>query len=339
MKLPALTALNIVLLHSALIVHVLSFKSFQKQIPNGDKIQVESSPWPGVGHVNRGGGGTRNSFGIDFSAAGQTWTSELCKKDSDGDGLSNGVELGDPECKWTEGAIPQFDTGLSHPGVRSTEDVAREIDSCTNYAVPSSTETINTRLNLTFTPYTVPSKRTTYAKYAFNMVDSIQRQGLSTDQGSYFGVRFGMINDNLDVVHHAILYACSTKPKGSVLQAPSETKGMNCESLRYAWAVGGKDFCLPPSVGIEFDVSNRDKSWLVLEIHYDNPQGKKQIVDTSGVSIQLARYKKTSQTSSSYTPAGFLWAGSALGKMSIPPGKKSYHLQAKCSYKDIPSAG
>ena len=69
---------------------MLIFKSFQKQIPNGDKIQVESSPWPGVGHVNRGGGGTRNSFGIDFSAAGQTWTSELCKKDSDGDGLSNG---------------------------------------------------------------------------------------------------------------------------------------------------------------------------------------------------------------------------------------------------------
>jgi hypothetical protein len=35
----------------------------------------------------------------DFAAAGYTWTVELCNKDSDGDGHSNGAELGDPDCK------------------------------------------------------------------------------------------------------------------------------------------------------------------------------------------------------------------------------------------------
>ena len=35
--------------------------------------------------------------------------------DSDGDGRTNGQELGDPSCVWTEGAFVEK-TGLSHPG-------------------------------------------------------------------------------------------------------------------------------------------------------------------------------------------------------------------------------
>ncbi len=178
--------------------------------------------------------GSRNLFGADFAAAGKKWTKELCAKDSDGDGLTNGQELGDPECKWSKdgGVVPQFDTGLTHPGIASTEEVMREIDSCTNYQPPSSIDTINTQLNLTFTPYNVPSKPTTYAKFAFNMADLIQENGLATDQGTYFGVKFGVINKNIDVVHHLILYGCAAKPKGNIFNAPSETNGMNCESLR-----------------------------------------------------------------------------------------------------------
>jgi len=30
----------------------------------------------------------------------------LCAKDSDGDGMTNGEELGDPNCVWTQGAVP-----------------------------------------------------------------------------------------------------------------------------------------------------------------------------------------------------------------------------------------
>lgn len=33
-----------------------------------------------------------------FAAAGHKWTPELCKADSDGDGFTNGQELGDLDC-------------------------------------------------------------------------------------------------------------------------------------------------------------------------------------------------------------------------------------------------
>lgn len=36
--------------------------------------------------------------------------------DSDGDGRTNGQELGDPNCLWKEGTIPDFVTGITHPG-------------------------------------------------------------------------------------------------------------------------------------------------------------------------------------------------------------------------------
>lgn len=36
--------------------------------------------------------------------------------DSDGDGMPNGEELGDPDCEWTPGSSPKYTSGLSHPG-------------------------------------------------------------------------------------------------------------------------------------------------------------------------------------------------------------------------------
>jgi hypothetical protein len=50
-----------------------------------------------------------------FAQAGHTWTAALCALDSDGDGKTNGEELGDPTCVWTQGATP---TGAAtgHPG-------------------------------------------------------------------------------------------------------------------------------------------------------------------------------------------------------------------------------
>ena len=121
------------------------------------------------------------------------------------------------------------------------------------------------------------------------------------------------------------------QPSDAVVSAPAETGKMACTLLKYAWAVGGGDFCLPDGVGIEFDVSSRDKAWHVLEIHYDNPNAMSTIRDTSGVHITLVKKK--------LIPAGFMWVGSSLGALSVPPGKKVHHVEVTCTYKQIPTAG
>ncbi len=60
-------------------------------------------------------GATRNKFGSEAQGylVGPGLVQEdnvdwgpLCSKDSDGDGWTNGYELGDPDCIWTKGATP-----------------------------------------------------------------------------------------------------------------------------------------------------------------------------------------------------------------------------------------
>jgi len=83
---------------------VQAYENYIANIPNGENVKdCDGAPHRGVGHLRSSGSGPRNAFGIDFAAAGYKWTQELCEKDSDGDGVSNGAELGDPDCSWKEG--------------------------------------------------------------------------------------------------------------------------------------------------------------------------------------------------------------------------------------------
>ena len=45
---------------------------------------------------------------------------KLCCADSDGDGQTNGHELGDDCCVWTQGAAPAFSANISHPGLNTS---------------------------------------------------------------------------------------------------------------------------------------------------------------------------------------------------------------------------
>jgi len=97
--------------------------------------------------------------------------------------------------------------------------------------------------------YEVPSQRTTYAKYAVKL----------DDVEDMYTVRFEPIIDQ-QVVHHILLYNCDSAPM-SFLQ-PSTTANMPCKNLVFAWAVGGKAFCLPPKIGFEFNIQSQ---WYLIE--------------------------------------------------------------------------
>ena len=87
------------------------------QIPNGAAFSCNAC------HT-AGGGTPRNAFGLAIEtnfltaagAAGDVvWGPELAALDSDGDGIANGVELGDPDGTWVAGdANPEGEA--FHPG-------------------------------------------------------------------------------------------------------------------------------------------------------------------------------------------------------------------------------
>jgi hypothetical protein len=108
----------VVVVVAAVFSTVDAMSTYPQRIPNGANV-------PGIkalGHADGTGDLIAlNKFGSAFDAAGLKWTVELCKADSDGDGQTNGQELGDPCCEWKAGATPKFSNGVSHPGDASSK--------------------------------------------------------------------------------------------------------------------------------------------------------------------------------------------------------------------------
>ena len=103
--------LKILLVLLYFLLSVLGYPQYNSYVPNGNSIPPSAIL---LGHPN---GATKlyTPFANDFVKNGRKWTINLCKADSDGDSQSNGLEMGDPCCLWTNGASPMFTTSLSDP--------------------------------------------------------------------------------------------------------------------------------------------------------------------------------------------------------------------------------
>lgn len=120
---PRHTVLLLLLLNSS-----AAYQQYVALLPNGANIVVDQQPIAAVGHTNPAGGGARNEFGTAFGRAETKWTQEFCMADSDGDGVLNGVELGDPCCRWSVGMTPERSDFLSHPGLASSVSARGKCD-------------------------------------------------------------------------------------------------------------------------------------------------------------------------------------------------------------------
>ena len=108
-----MTTLTATLFTLSLGLPALAKTSYPNHIPNGGVNSCATC------HVSPYGGGTRTAFGNDvrstLSGGLPDW-SALYALDSDGDGQSNGEELGDPCGDWTFGNTPARQTDISAPG-------------------------------------------------------------------------------------------------------------------------------------------------------------------------------------------------------------------------------
>ncbi|HNX60429.1 MAG TPA: hypothetical protein PKK43_15105 [Spirochaetota bacterium] len=86
---------------AAVLIAVIFSSAFAKlvdvkKIPNGKKNSCANCHLPGSDKSSD----KLTPFGNDYRANGKKWDAVLAKKDSDGDGMTNGQELCDPDGAW-----------------------------------------------------------------------------------------------------------------------------------------------------------------------------------------------------------------------------------------------
>lgn len=104
------------------------------QIPNGNKFSCSTC------HIDPNGGGPRNLFGqevekrVSVGGTEEFWSPSLAALDSDGDGKTNGQELGDPAGTWSTGQPnPGNFNAISNPGDPNSTAVENLTEVPTSY--------------------------------------------------------------------------------------------------------------------------------------------------------------------------------------------------------------
>ncbi|KAJ8300821.1 hypothetical protein KUTeg_022340 [Tegillarca granosa] len=243
----------LILLCLDFIFPTAGYPYLQDQIPNGQSVPHPCNPnfiFHGVGHTNPKGGGDRNPFGIAFKEAGLNWKT-VCPLDSDGDGRTNGEELGDPECKWKNGEIPDRTEKITHPGMMNK--------------------------TIRFPETQVPPTQTNYYCMTFDL----------PNDGDFHLVGTTPHIDNKYVMHHILIFGCeeSADPVSADYNTPLPC-GMgngNCNRILGGWSVGNDGDCYHRDVGIRIGTNGYRTG--MLQFHWNNPELRSDYVDSSGVTL------------------------------------------------------
>ncbi|XP_053380180.1 DBH-like monooxygenase protein 1 homolog [Mercenaria mercenaria] len=313
-----------VLVLYALALLCTCYPYFQESLPNGKNVPhpcISGHTWEGVGHENQRGAGTKNIFGVDFKNNNLVWDAVICNKDSDGDGKTNGEELGDPDCSWTPGSSPKYTTGLSHPGICEPFEspqcggkpsfVNCEDSGTFQCDAINEPDTFNFTVRFPETP--VPAKETTYICITFE---------LPMDK-EYHLVATNPYIDNKEVMHHTLAFGCDGADKAPrALNEPVECGGTmgGCRELIAAWGAGGTGNCLDRNMGFLIG-ANKGLKYGVMQHHWNNPQEIPDYKDSSGMTFYLTPNLRPNN-------AGFLMTGQF--SLDIPPGESYYSASGSC---------
>ncbi|XP_048106553.1 DBH-like monooxygenase protein 1 homolog [Alosa alosa] len=134
-----------------------------------------------------------------------------------------------------------------------------------------------------------------------------------------------------NLVHHILLYQCNSSLGESDLRVGHECFHPNmpdsfttCETVVFAWAIGGEGFSYPSHVGLSIGTSI-DPVFVLMEVHYDNPTLQQGLLDSSG--LRLFYTPKLRQYDAGVIETG-VWV--SLYHM-LPPGMQDYLSEGHCT--------
>ncbi|XP_078694608.1 DBH-like monooxygenase protein 1 homolog [Branchiostoma floridae x Branchiostoma belcheri] len=188
---------------------------------------------------------------------------------------------------------PEDESGPSGPAYHGSNRGTRSTVLLSNIIAPDNfKETNYTTVDLLMNNVSVPADQdTTYWCRVFELPELA---------GKHHMIKYEPIitPGNEGVVHHLLIYSC--QKDSSVTFLPQEHPGHQCYtpnmprdwypcyggSLLAAWAIGAEAMAYPAHVG--FPIGDVDDSrYVLVEMHYDNPQLASGIRDSSGLRLTL----------------------------------------------------
>lgn len=338
-----------------LLCMAAAYPSFKDKIPNARSVPCWEGATncvdfcDGVGHQSCSGGDARNEFGLAFKTAGFSWTTELCQADSDGDGFTNGQELGDPCCEWTAGGVAAAGDAVSHPGFTASLPLdGYTPPTCGGSGVGSSNPSHNSsgegsgaysgiaptqgnlggfndweeqkHVDFRIANYTLPPIETLYVSFRFNFDDEL---------ADVFHIVFGIALVELPVnLHHFVVYGCSEKADPREVGEAIYGRQTCEQSLGgfAGWAPGGVLWDVPKNTGIPIG-RGVGIVGLEIQVHYTDAQlSSVPLVSTDGIRMFYTPSLRPNVAMS----LQILGLGSH-DDMEIPPHEERFFIQRTCT--------
>ncbi|XP_030765927.1 tyramine beta-hydroxylase [Sitophilus oryzae] len=181
-----------------------------------------------------------------------------------------------------------------------------------------------TTLNLLNDKVKVPAEETTYWCKVFKLPEKFTKKHHIYQYGA------NIQKSSEGLVHHMEMFHCETKTNvviplynGNCFASDRPKETMVCKRVLAAWAMGALPFTYPeeaalPLGGVDFN------PYVMLEIHYNNPELRSGFVDSSGITFHVSDVLRD-------VDAGVIELGlEYTDKMAIPPGQESFPLVGYC---------
>ncbi|KAJ8954020.1 hypothetical protein NQ318_004313, partial [Aromia moschata] len=133
------------------------------------------------------------------------------------------------------------------------------------------------------------------------------------------------------LVHHMEVFHCEAPPNeeiplyiGNCFAKERPPKTQVCKRVLAAWAMGAPPFAYPKEAALPIGGENFNP-YIMLEVHYNNPEHRAGFIDSSGVRFYVS-------TKLRKMDAGVIELGlEYTDKMAIPPGQESFPLTGYCT--------
>lgn len=110
-----------------------------------------------------------------------------------------------------------------------------------------------------------------------------------------------------------------------------------CETPMFTWALGSRGQALPDDVSMPIEKLERLSEYFVMEVHYNNPSERDDLVDDSVLNVILSRNKRPKE-------GAYMQVAVDVGyKMFLPPNQTQLltaaHCPPECTSKAFPKSG